>query len=301
MARMLAAAIILAAALAAAAGGIPSFDADRAWGDLLRQVEFGPRDPGSPGHAACGEWIAATLDSLGYRVERHHFSVDDPYGEGSLELTNFRAWRPDAQGPPLAFAAHWDTRPRADLDPDPARRGEPILGANDGASGVAVLMELARLCAERRPPLPVEFLFFDGEDYGEQGDLQHYLLGSTRFVRDHPSFRPRLLVLLDMVGGRDLHITMEPYSRRAAPGQLQRIFDMAEDLDLPAFVPEIGPAVWDDHIPFIRHGVPAVDLVDFRFPEWHTLADTPAACSPSSLAQVGALTARMIFETPVVW
>lgn len=284
-----------------ASSEIPSFSQDRAWEDLIAQCEMGARDPGSPGHEACGKWIKERLESLGYQVEAHSFRMPDPYSEGELELTNYRAWLPGTQDYPLTFAAHWDTRPRADLDKDEARREEPILGANDGASGVAVLLELARLCAENGTPLPVEFLFFDGEDYGRSGERHNYLLGSTRFVQDHPAYSPRLLVLLDMVGGKHLNIRKEPFSKQAAPGQLDLIFKLAEEMGLPAFIPEVGPAVWDDHIPFIQRGIPAVDLVDFRFPEWHTLDDTPEACSPESLAQVGALCARVIFETPVVW
>ncbi len=289
-------------ALASAAlGEIPGFSADRAWGHLITQCEMGPRNPGSEGHEACGDWIAESLKGMGYQVEIHSFTMPDPYSDGELELSNYRAWRAGPTEAPLVFAAHWDTRPRADLEEDESLQEQPILGANDGASGVAVLMELARLCAETPPPLPVEFLFFDGEDYGLAGHREHYLLGSTRFLRDHPSYRPRLLVLLDMVGGRSMSIPMEPFSMDAAPGQLSRIFDLAEAMDLPAFRREMGPAVWDDHIPFIRRGIPAVDLVDLRFDEWHTLADTPEACSPESLDQVGRLCARMIFETPVVW
>ncbi len=299
MRKLLAATILILAT--AAAGEIPEFSADRAWSHLLAQCEMGPRNPGSEGHAACGEWIAETLKDLGYQVEIHSFSMPDPYSDGQLDLTNYRAWRAGPTEAPLVFAAHWDTRPRADLEKDESLQARPILGANDGASGVAVLMELARLCTETPPPLPVEFLFFDGEDYGLAGHREHYLLGSKRFLRDHPGYRPRLLVLLDMVGGRKMSIPMEPFSMEAAPGQLRRIFDLAADMGLPAFIPERGPAVWDDHIPFIQRGIPAVDLVDLRFEEWHTLADTPEACSPESLAQVGLLCARMIFETPVVW
>ena len=281
--------------------GEPAFSEERAWANLLTQCDFGPRNPGSDGHAACGNWIAETLEDLGYKVQRHRFKVNDPYSDGQLELTNYRAWQGGQSGAPLVFAAHWDTRPRADLEKDEALQHFPILGANDGGSGVAVLLELARLCAETEAPLPVEFLFFDGEDYGKPGDRDAYLLGSRRFVQDHPGYRPRLLVLLDMVGGRKLNITQEPISMQSAPGQVKHIFDLAGEMGLPAFIPERGPGVWDDHIPFIERGIPAVDLIDFNFPEWHTLADTPEACSSSSLLQVGVLCTRMIFETPVVW
>jgi len=279
----------------------PLFDREAAWADLISQCGFGPRNPGSQGHAACGKWISQALTRWGYRVEEHRFQMEDPYSEARLELTNYRASRGPAREAPLVFAAHWDTRPWADQEKEDSLRGEPILGANDGASGVAVLLELARLCSRTPPPLPVEFLFFDGEDYGKKGRRDLYLLGSKRFAADHPGYRPRLLVLLDMVGGRDLRILQEPYSRQSAPGQLDYIFRLAEEMALPAFRAETGPAVYDDHIPFIRLGVPAVDLIDFHYPEWHTLADRPDACLPSSLGQVGDLCLRMIFETPVVW
>jgi len=290
-------AISLLLLLALPVAARPVFSPDRAWEHLLAQCEMGPRNPGSPGHAACLQWMVETLEGWGYSVERHAFSMDDPYGEGQLHLTNIRAWTPGGGEAPLALAAHWDTRPRADMDPDPARREEPILGASDGASGVAVLLELARLCAAEPPDMPVEFLFFDGEDYGLAGRHEHYLLGSRRFVRDHPDYRPRLLILLDIVGGRTLRLPMEGHSLRSAPRQMDELYAMAEDLGLSAFRRLRGPTVWDDHVPFIEKGIPAIDLVDLSYPQWHTVADTPEACSPGSLAQVGDLMTYMLWES----
>jgi hypothetical protein len=280
----------------AAATAAPAFPSGEAWSYLLAQCEMGPRNPGSPGHARCAAWLADSLRAWGYVVEEHRFAMADPYSDATLELVNLRAHRPEWPEPGLVLAAHWDTRPWAEKDPDPARREEPILGANDGGSGVAVLLALARLCAERPPPQPVEFLFFDGEDYGKPGDLQHYLLGSRRFVRDHPEYRPELLILLDLVGGKRLRVPMEGYSLRGAPGPLARLFRLAGELDLGAFQPRPGPEVYDDHLPFLERGIPALNLVDLSYAEWHTHADRPEACSRASLAQVGTLLVHYLYE-----
>jgi hypothetical protein len=287
-------ALVLPAAGPAAAE--PAFPTDEAWSYLLAQCEMGPRNPGSAGHERCAEWIAATLEGWGYRVERHRFEMPDPYGSGALKLVNLRAWRPGATGPVLALAAHWDTRPRAERDPDPARREQPILGANDGASGVAVLMALAHLCSRQPPPGPVEFLFFDGEDYGKPSQIGDYLLGSRRFVRDHTGYRPVQLILLDLVGGRHLQLPMERNSLAMAPALVQELYRRAAELDLGAFMARPGYEAFDDHVPFLAAGIPAVDLIDLEYPEWHTQADRPEACDPASLDQVGTLLVHYLFS-----
>ena len=290
-------ALLVLALPAAAAAAPPVFPADEAWSYLEAQVAMGPRHPGSPGHARCAAWLATRLGEWGYALEEHRFRVPDPYAPvDTLRLVNFRARLPGAAGPILALAAHWDTQPWAQRDPDPARRNEPILGANDGASGVAVLLAVARLCAASPPPRRVEFLFFDGEDYGRMGHREGYLLGSRRFVRDHPGYRPELLVLLDMVGGRDLRLPMEQNSLRGARPQLTALYDLAADLGLSAFEARPGHDVYDDHVPFLEAGIPAVNLVDLDYPQWDTTADLPAACSPASLAQVGTLLLHYLYE-----
>ncbi|MBN2169995.1 MAG: M28 family peptidase [Candidatus Krumholzibacteriota bacterium] len=282
---------------AAAAAGPPVFPADEAWSHLEAQVAMGPRHPGADGHARCAAWLATRLGEWGYALEEHRFRVADPHAPSdTLRLVNFRAWLPGSEGPILALAAHWDTQPWAQRDPDPGRRAEPILGANDGASGVAVLLTVARLCAESPPPRRVEFLFFDGEDYGRAGRREGYLLGSRRFVGDHPGYRPELLILLDLVGGRDLRLPMELNSQRAARPQLEALYALAAELGLTAFEARPGREVYDDHVPFLAAGIPAVDLVDLDYPEWDTTADLPAACSPASLAQVGTLLLHYLYE-----
>lgn len=273
----------------ARAGG---FDEDAAWAYLLRQVGFGPRDPGSEGHEACLDWMIETLSSRADQLYPHTFVIADPYGEGSLRLTNLRAvFRPEASRR-VAFAAHWDTRPRADREVPPS--DEPIPGANDGASGVAVLLALADWLVENPPSIGVDLLFFDGEDYGVEGDHANYLLGSRRFVEDHPRYRPEALILIDLVGDADLRIPMEGYSLQQNPRLVRRVFNQALALGLDAFDPTAGPAVLDDHVPFLERQIPSVNLIDLDYPAWHTLDDTPEQCSPESLGQVGRLLCALI-------
>ena len=271
----------------ASAQEVPLFDGERAFELLEHQVDLGPRDPGSEGHAACLDFLEDFLGRRAHRVSPHAFQVDDPYGEGVLRLTNLKASFFPERRRRIALAAHWDTRPRADR-----QRGgavdEPIPGANDGASGVAVLLALSEILQERHPEgFGVDLLFFDGEDYGKEGHMEAYLLGSRRFVADHPGYRPEALILLDMVGAKGLSIPMEGNSLRYAPELTNRVFSMAADRGLDVFVPVAGRPILDDHVPFLQAGIPAVDLIDMDYRWWHTLEDAPDKCSDESLRQVG--------------
>jgi hypothetical protein len=291
--------VILAVASSAlpACAKTPAFDQDRAFELLEKQVAFGARVPGSEAADAMLEWMLGHLREQGAQVTPHSFRIVDPYDdERRIRLTNVKAsFRPEATRR-IALAAHWDCRPAADRDPDPAKRLQPVPGANDAASGVAVLLTLAEIFASQAPPLGVDLLFFDGEDYGREGDPDHYLLGSRRFVVDFARYRPEALILLDMVGDADLSIPMEGFSLRNASDLTRRVFNAAQRLGLPAFVPQEGPALLDDHVPFLRAGIPAVNLIDFDYGAWHTTADLPGRCSPESLGQVGRLLLALLFE-----
>jgi len=287
--------VVLVACLLPLTSSSAEFDQDAAWGYLIKQVGFGPRNPGSEGHDACLDWLIEALRERADRVEPHTFVIADPYSGAPLQLTNIKAsFRPDERIR-VAFAAHWDTRPRADRD-DSLVADTPIPGANDGASGVAVLLALADLLQVSAPSLGVDLLFFDGEDYGKEGDPENYLLGSRRFVSDFPDYRPQALVLLDMVGKPDLRIPMEAWSLSRSRSLVNVVFNRALALGLDALEPVPGPAVLDDHIPFLEQGIAAVDLIDMDYPAWHTLDDTPENCSAESLGQIGRLLAALISE-----
>ena len=263
----------------------PTPDGARAFGVLLSQVECGPRTPNSAGAECAREQILATLRSTGARAGVQRFTLADPYGGDSLRLQNVVANFFPERPRRVLLAAHYDTRPRAERDTGLAR-DQPIPGANDGASGVAVLLEVAQALAKWDPGVGVDLVFFDGEDYGHESDFDHYLLGSKYFVRTMGAYRPRAVLLVDMVGERGLRIPMEGNSRARAPELTQLVFDAAAAVGATSFVREEGPTLYDDHVPFLQVGIPAVDLIDFEYPAWHTQGDTPAQCAPESLVQV---------------
>ena len=291
--RLGAAAVLHGALLAAGACGSaptpvsapPAADGARAFAHLVAQVECGPRVPGSAAAACARQRILAHLESRAARLGLQEFGIRDPYGPDSLALVNVLAHFHPERAARVLLAAHYDSRPRADQDTGLART-RAVPGANDGASGVAVLLEVATALAVWDPGIGVDLVFFDGEDYGEEDDLDHYLLGSRHFVRTMGSYRPRAMLLVDMVGDAELRIPMEANSLRAAPELTRLVFAVAESLGVQSFVQSVGPAVFDDHVPFLQARIPAVDLIDLDYPPWHTTRDLPAACSPQSLEDV---------------
>ncbi|MFN3821958.1 MAG: M28 family peptidase, partial [bacterium] len=274
---------------------LPTFNPDSAWSNLIRQYQFGPRSPGSKGHSACRVWLIEELRRRGGEVFIQDFFHQGDGGERKVQLTNIVA-RWGTGGAPLMLAAHWDTRPWADKDPNPSQRDKPILGANDGASGVAVLLEVARLLNLHPPPRTIFIALWDGEDLGQEGHLDQYCLGSRYWVQNPMPEMPQEMILVDMVGDADLRLPWEFFSYRNAPQLCQKLWDRAQRLDLPAFKDEIGEAVYDDHIPFIEQKIPAINIVDFDYPYWHTTEDTPDKCSPESLTQVGRLLIHYIYQ-----
>lgn len=275
--------------------GIPDFPEAAAWEFLVAQCAFGPRVPGTAGHRKCLDYLEATLASTGAAAIRQDFRTATDASRDTLTLTNLTA-RYGPPGAPLLLGAHWDTRPWADRDRDPGNRKKPILGANDGASGVAVLLALATILRTHPPPLPVEIALFDGEDQAREGsDGGGYILGSRAHVRGRVPPLPRAVVIVDMVGARDMEICREEVSDLHARQLNDLIFARAAALGLPAFRDEVSSAVLDDHVPFLEAGIPAVDLIDTRYRQWHTLEDLPGACSRESLGQVGRLLTDLVY------
>lgn len=294
---------LLAAGTLSASPDPARFSGERAMEFLNAQCDLGPRPPGSEALEQLRRLIVAHADSLGLPVARLCFTATDPLGGGPLEVCNLVVSCGPSGGGRLWFGAHYDTRPISDLDPDPARRQEPLLGANDGASGVAVLLHMMELLAADPPTRGVDLLFFDAEDSGPAGDPSGFCLGSRHLARTWADFgsplagtEPRALVLLDMVGKRGLSIGLEQYSYRYAPDFTLAVFERALALGLSAFEPRLAHAVYDDHVPFLEAGLPAVNLIDFDYPAWHTTADTPDQCDPASLGQVGRLVMSLAWK-----
>ncbi|MBN2387717.1 MAG: M28 family peptidase [Anaerolineales bacterium] len=249
------------------------FDGQQAYADVVTQVAFGPRTPGSPAHAQAIAWIRAELEQAGWQVAVQETTV------GGHPIRNILASRSD-EPPQVILGAHYDSRLLADRDPGPGQI-EPVPGANDGASGVAVLLELARSLPE--DTVPVWLVFFDAEDNGQIGDWE-WIMGSRVFAASL-TVRPQAVVIVDMIGDADLNIY---YERNSAPDLAAEIWGQAAALGYrEQFIPEYRYSILDDHIPFLDLGLPAVDIIDFDYPYWHTTADTPDKVSAESLQVVG--------------
>lgn len=250
------------------------FDGERALADVEAQVAMGPRTPGSAGHAQVREWMRRELENAGWLVDIHESKrLGHP-------IYNIIAKRGD-ELPQIILAAHYDTRFFADRDPDESKRDEPVPGANDGASGVAVLLELARTLPD--DTLPVWLVFFDAEDNG-QIEGWDWILGSRAFVDEIP-VRPQAVIIADMVGDADLNLY---YERNSDITLRAEIWATAERLGYGGiFVQSEKHSILDDHTPFLEKGIPAVDIIDFDYPFWHTTEDAADKVSAESLKAVG--------------
>ena len=251
-----------------------SFDGQRAYADVQTQVAFGPRSPGTDGHAQIVAWMRAELESAGWQVE-----VQESEALGH-PVQNIVAKRGDAS-PQIILGAHYDSRMFADNDPDPANHTQPVPAANDGASGVAVLLELARTLP--KDSVPTWLVFFDAEDNGRI-DGWDWILGSREFVKNNV-LQPRAVVVIDMIGDADLNIYKE---RNSNAGLTDEIWGVANSLGYEKqFIAEYKYSMEDDHTPFLEAGIPAVDIIDFDYPYWHTVGDTTDKVSAESLEVVG--------------
>jgi len=273
----------------------PLFDGAGAFAFLTAQTDFGPRTPNSEAHARCLAYLEAELAKSAETVVMQNF-VEQGYDNETLRLTNvFASFNAKAEKRVLLLA-HWDSRPRADQDPNPANRTKPVLGANDGASGVAVLLELARIMKQTPPSVGVDILLVDGEDYGKESDLGKYFLGAKHFAKTIPrTYKPMFGILLDMIGDADLRIPMEQNSMKFAPQVLSMVFSSAQELGIMQFAPVPGEQIEDDHLALNEAGIPTIDLIDFQYPYWHTVQDTPDKCSPASLEAVGTVLVYVLY------
>jgi Zn-dependent M28 family amino/carboxypeptidase len=253
---------------------VPSFSGERAMRHAEAQMQWVPRDTGTAGWRQCGDYIVAQLKGAGWQVEEQAF----PYRE--VQCRNIIGKR--GSGPRIIVGAHYDSRRYADQDPDQARRTFPVPAANDGASGVAVLLELARVIQPEEFGREVWLAAFDAEDNGDL-DGWEWTVGSA-YMADHLGEAPQAVIVLDMIGDADLQIYFETNSDEPIR---QAIWDIAAELGYASFVPQNRFSMLDDHTPFLRRGYRAVDIIDFNYPAWHTTADTLDKISAASLEAVG--------------
>jgi peptidase M28-like protein len=294
---ILVAALALAGAALGSGCSLPAVDGVRALARVERQCASGPRIPGSEAHARVADWIAAELRRLGGRVERQAF-VDSTLGRPVALVNIIGHFGPDGDAR-ILFCAHWDSRPVADQDPDSSRRREPVPGANDGASGVAVLLELAEAMHQKAPAVGVDLVFFDGEDMGEADKPEEFCLGSRHYARTLEPPRPKAAFLVDMVGDRDLEIHPEMNSVERAANLVDEVLEGARRTGGAGFRTAPRHRLYDDHIPLLLGGIPAVDIIDFDYPYWHTASDTPDKVSAQSLAQVARVLVWLAYKSPL--
>ncbi|HSM24223.1 MAG TPA: M28 family peptidase [Anaerolineaceae bacterium] len=258
------------------------FDGKNAFEYAKIQVDFGPRIPGSEAHQNTVDFMISELEKNGWETEIQSDLIND------YTLKNVIGYRNDQNTKPwIILAVHYDSRFFADNDPDLGKRSNPVDGANDGASGVAVLLELSRIIPKDLPK-NVWLVFFDVEDQGNI-DNWDWILGSRSFVNQLEGI-PESVVILDMIGDKDLNI----YYEKNSDSELQQeIWKIAAELGYEQFfIPEYKYSILDDHIPFIEKGITAIDIIDFDYVYWHTTEDTIDKISPESLEVVG----RTIFH-----
>ena len=283
------------------------FEVDSAYSFLTHQVSLGARVPGTPAHSACASWIESKLREWGYKVTLQPFKGKDYHGK-DISGTNIIATRhPEESGERILLMAHWDTRPVADQDPNPYAQSTPILGADDGASGVAVLLEIARQESLLGSERAIDFVFFDLEDGGQGGSDDSWCLGSTYWAKHPhtPGYKARYGILLDMVGAQGARFYWETLSREYARPILSALWSTAAQLGWGGyFVQANGGAMTDDHVPVIRHlGIPCVDIINFDptratgfGSHWHTTHDDMNIISIETLRAVGETVSTTIRE-----
>jgi hypothetical protein len=276
------------------AGGMTvAFDAKRAMGYLEEVCKIGPRISGTPGMKRQQELLEKHFKSLGGQVRYQTFTARQRSVREPVEMANLIvSWHPDRPRR-VILCSHYDTRPIADQEPDTRRWRQPFLSANDGGSGVALLMELAHHVKGLPLNVGVDFVFFDGEEYIYDREGDEYFFGSKHFGQQYRKQRGATLylaaVLLDMVGGKDASFPIERTSWERAERLVREVWGVADELKYPAFRSDAlsKVPVLDDHVALNNSGIPAIDVIDFDYRHWHRLTDVPENCSAQSLEQVG--------------
>lgn len=283
----------------------PSFIGDNAYDQIEKQLSFGPRNPNSQGHQQTLNYLNNELKKYADIVYLQEFSYPG-YNE-QLRLTNIIAEFNPNSTDRIFICAHWDTRPRAEQDKNEALRDKPILGANDGGSGVGVILELARLLKQQSVDYGIDLILFDGEDYGNEGDLNNYLIGAKYFSANKPvDYNPHFGILLDLVGDKEAQFRMEGASLKYAGDIVEMIWNIAAQLNATTFVMRESGDIYDDHIALNMAGLKTINIVDSeligadtpveRRNYWHTHNDTMQNIGKETLQQVGDVLTHLIYS-----
>ncbi len=281
------------------------FDGARAYILLKAQCDFGPRPPRSSAHEKCKQLIVKELTPFADSVDTQEWTWRDTDRKVTLPLTNIIGVINPSGKKTVCLFTHWDTRPTADQELEVADKKKPIIGANDGASGVAVLLELARVFHAKKPDVRVVLLFVDGEDWGP-GEEKMYL-GALHFAAHPGRYKPDWAILLDMIGDKDLTVWRELSSEIRHPELNDKVWGAAQALGYTSEFPAVfvtpdgrqSPTKWqisDDHDAFFKYNIPAIDLIDFDYASWHTTHDTADKCSAASLKVVGDVVAKVVYD-----
>jgi len=290
----------------------PQFNADSAYSYVDAQCAFGPRVPGTEAHSQCGDWLEQELARHGATVKVQRGEMKTYDGKTFMVRNILGSFNPEAKMRVLLMS-HWDCRPCCDADPDPAHRHEPVMGANDGASGVGVLLELARLCQQQPSLVGFDILFDDLEDYGAPNDWQGthdekwWAMGTQLWCRQaaKEGYRAQYGILLDMVGSPNATFYREYYSERYARNINDEVWSSAARLGYgDLFIDQQGGGVTDDHV-FVNRmlHLPMIDIIDYRMesedtgfsPVWHTSTDTMDNISKETLRKVGTVLVQMLW------
>lgn len=282
-----------------AAMAIPApIDGERAYGYLKNICDMGPHVAGSEANTRLRSLAAEHFRKQGATVREQPFFAPHPLSGQPVKMANLIAsWHPERTAR-IVIGAHYDTRPFPDEERDPVKRKIPFIGANDPASGVALLMELAHHLSTLKTGWGVDLVLFDGEElvYGGGPDHQgEYFLGSKAFAKEYADsldagqikYRYDAGFVVDLIGGKDAQFKKEPHSLNFAPGLVREVWGVARKLNLKSFKDRVGREVLDDHLPLINAGIPTIDIIDFDYPHWHKASDLPENCSVQSLAEVG--------------
>ena len=289
---------------------VPAFNADSAYHYTAGQVAFGPRVPNSEAHRACGDWLEAELARFGAQVTAQRITLRAYDGTVLAARNIIGSYKPELKKRVL-LCAHWDSRPWADADADPKNHRTPILGANDGASGVGVLLEVARQLQAQPAEIGIDIIFFDAEDYGTHADEKEiaesntWCLGSQYWARvpHKADYMARFGILLDMVGGKDARFHREGYSDYFAKHVVDKVWAAAQTCGYGQWFPYAeGGVITDDHLPINQIArIPCIDIIG-HYPEtgfaptWHTMDDTMDHIDPAVLRAVGQTVLQVIYN-----